>query len=318
MKYRIFLCAATSLLLTGCFGEKEHKDSTTSVDKGFNSELPSTLKNKSSKTASADDSYMISPLQKELKQLGEQEVKLNQELMQYAQQRKEYALREQEIRNTLVSVKARRKKVGTVIEMINQNDPSFNSIAAQGADNSGSGLEVPSITDRGPSSSDLPALSSDNNNLGGGPQMDSLAPSFGGTTTPRNELNTSGSDVPTFSMNNFETPEFEAAPAFPAASANSNPAPGSVWKSATAAPSMKNTGKVLAWDGKGLDSLVMISLGSKDGITEGMKFETSSADGKRNVLVVTRVFNVNAEAKLVPGMSSGSLVEGAALKKVTR
>lgn len=321
-KVLVIACATT--LLCGCMdGVMKPKSEQATFEDASKAKTPEKLSQRLDPKNQGDDAnYVMSPLQRQLQELQEQAQRDRAALSQSQEKAGEYARRSQELLDSLKQTEARIGKVNEVIRMIEDAPGGIQggSLGQPGMLAQGGGVSgVPGIGSSGPLGDALPALGQ-NSPLSGGP---GLSPLSSGAQLPRNEVN-SGLSQPTpapawnagASTDRPSLSPLGTMPSFAAGGPELSEKPGAVWDSASAPAPRRGDGTILLCDGNGADMEFIISLGEKDGLKEGMLYEATSATGARNVLVVTRVYQTNAEARLHPRFASGGLEKGNALRRL--
>lgn len=326
MAYVKLLSAAVAvLMLGGCLGlskEEKDKNAKLAIDEAMTDSVPSTLKNKS-KTLSKKNksglnntpSYVMSPLEEQLKTYKEEKRKKEELLSMSKTKAREYAMRTSSIAENLERTEARIRKLENVIALIGDNPRTLDRPGATGSE------LAYNTQDQGMSggfnSNELPALGQESPLSGG--SMDSfktdgdssfpvndLAPSSFGSEGKRGESISpwaSVSDVaPRSTSVNSDGPEFTDTP-------------GNVWKSK---PIVKKTkvAKIVVCDSDGMDSNLMINLGQKDGVRAGMLYEVEGTNGSKNVLVITKVHGSNSLASVHPQWAGGGLKRGLEITRI--
>lgn len=321
---RVLVIACATTLLCGCMdGVMKPKSEQATFEDASKAKTPDKLSQRlDPKNQGGAESYVMTPLQRQLQELQEQAQRDRVALSQSQEKAGEYARRSQELLDSLSQTEARIGKVNEVIRMIEDAPGSIqgSSLRQPGALAQSSGISgVPGIGSSGPLGDALPALGQ-NSPLSGGP---GLSPLTSGTELPRNEVNRGlNPQNPAAAWNTNTSTErptlspLGAMPGFTAGGPELSDKPGAVWENAKAPSPRMGDGTILLCDGNGADMEFIISLGEKDGLKEGMLYEATSATGARNVLVVTRVYQTNAEARLHPRFASGGLEKGNELRRL--
>lgn len=352
MSYRISVIAAGTFglatLLAGCMDAKDSaKDDKVGIDEAKSAKAPSKIERligagkseESKKTTTASSNYMQGPLETELEKLKAQAEADRNSLKQVREQSDEFKRRTQETETSLKRTEEKMAKVQRVINMLNDDPNALDNNVSLKKEIASEvpGLGGDSGTGTGFGNS-LPTLSGKNSAspLAGGPGTDADIPD---SALPRNGMKVNGKKsaaaldsapvstglspepgalTPAQGWGNSNAKSLApvSAPAF-----NESPeltektsAPG-VWSEKNV-PSAQPEGRVLVIDGSAGSITAMISLGKKDGLTEGMLFEASGAGGQKSILVVTKVYDTNALAKLHPRYAKNGVQEGASLKKI--
>lgn len=334
----IFLATSAlgvSLLLSGCAGSdaKKKDEGQVGIDEAESASVPKKLRDKLLGSSSDESevtknaigaNYLMGPLDTQLQQLKVQAEADRKSLSTSKEQADEFRRRTEETQASLRRTEEKIVKVEKIIRMLNDNPNALDGNL--GLTHEATTLAgVPALNEAGPMNDEMSALGA-NSPLKGGPGTSFQSPE---NSLPRNELNVpdrSGAQ-PQNSLAPLVAP---VAPGWniggqsslsPLSDTQAIEGPeltesaNAVWKEKSA-PLKTEEGKILLCDGEGAGMEFMISLGKKDGLTEGMLFEATGANHEKNVLVVTRVYNANSEAKLHPRFASGGLKDGIPLKKL--
>lgn len=333
MEHRTYFYAVAAagalFVLSGCMGEKSSKDDKVAIDDAKSASVPSKLRDKlmgmgdNNKTAAKTTDgigadYIRGPLETELERLKGQADSDRQMLSKTQEQAAEFDRRTKETQESLKRTEVKIANIQKVMRMIDSGtldrNPGLMTEATK---------LVPGLAESGPlapPADTMPALGV-TSPLAGGPSngndlqrndlnfnsgaASSLAPSAPSLTPPAPASSWNAGK----SLSPLTVPSFADGPELSENKAG-------VW-SENAVPAVRPDGKILVCDGNGAGAEFIISLGKKDGLSEGTLFEATGANNEKNVLVVTKVYAANAEAKLHPAYAKGGLKEGVALHKLS-
>ncbi len=310
--------------LTGCFGGSDDKkdDGKASIEEARKYGLPESLKDNIDKNGLAKSGGELNPLEQELQTLKEKAEKDRKMLSMNTDKAEEYKRRAEELSSSLRATEAKISRVNRIISMINDNPDMLTAPSSTGSSDSVN--DVPKIGASGPLGS-KPSFSNELPALGAAPS----GILSGGKPAPYNDFSPASTPAaPEVKKKEVLTP---VKPRWGFAPPSDNPAlavdgpefteerapvADNKW-AGRAVSAATSDGKILLSDGSGPDSEYIISLGKNHDISEGMLFEATGSNGKRNVLVVTRVYKANAEAKLHPRYAAGGLKTGDSIHKLT-
>lgn len=271
----LLFVVALLLVANACMGLTSK--TATPMDTAMSDDLPSKLKEKksdNSKAAEIDNQDLHSPLEKQLTQLRGDLRNQRSTLAENQNKSEELSRRSNELRGSVQLTEAKITKIEKVMTLINENPQAIDNVPLNAGQNLAmrGGENYNSFNFR---EDEMPTLASENERA------------------PRNDWINDNSAK----LFNDKKPSKQLTPDFEQENA--------VWNAPT--PPISSTRetpvKILLCDGDGAGATFIISKSPQLTLKEGMLFK---ADDK-NILVVTKVYAANAEARLHPSFATGGL-----------